>query len=117
MKVATPEEYNSLDPLKRRELRTLFEEEQGGKPTFVSRSCFAMMATAAIRWSSASRVIIKLKSNGNVIWNAAYDAGVLPDDFKLFDDDDDLVINASFSDIFENFSIEYKGTRYYCVKG
>ena len=76
-----------------------------------------MMATAEIRWSTASRVIIKLKSNGNVILNAEYDAGVLPDDFKLFDDDGDLVTNASFSSIFENLSIEYKGTRYYCVKG
>ena len=72
--------------------------------------------SAEIQWLVSGRVKIKLKANGNTDLNAVYDAGPLPDDLRLLDDDDDPVTFASFVDIQQQFSIEYNGTRY-CFKG
>ena len=73
-------------------------------------------ATAKLVWSTSDRLRLKLKANDGIALNAEYEtAPPLPDSLTIFDEDGDAIRNASFVDIWQNYSIQYKEIRYYFI--
>lgn len=95
---------DSSNNIKQRSPSTLTNKKRS-TPTPTNIKTMAAMAVAETEWLTASRVKIKLKSNGDLDLNTMCDAGVLPDDLNPFDNDGNPVVNSSFLDIAKFFSL------------
>ena len=57
------------------------------------------MKEAKLRWLTPGCVQLKLKANGSVFLNQEFivDGAGLPDDFVLYDEENDIIQNATFA--------------------